>query len=211
HLLCDASKLDGCPRCRLPASRLCCDIHNSPEFRRLSVPKITRPNAPARSKVESKRMDDKDSDLYSALDTWRENKTVEVYGWAALNDSGPMLVMPASILTRILDCARAGLLESKEPEDLRRETRWDEADRYGEDVLAIVHRIRPPVVPEPIRIPTPPPLPASIPTFTLTGYQGNNQAITEAQTEGRKQRSCTRCGTPGHNGSSATKSFELTH
>ncbi|KIK72533.1 hypothetical protein PAXRUDRAFT_21879 [Paxillus rubicundulus Ve08.2h10] len=44
-----------------------------------------------------------DYELEEALHDWQEAKTTALFGWACLNDYGPSVVMPNSILKRIVD------------------------------------------------------------------------------------------------------------
>ena len=77
-----------------------------------------------------------DHALQDSLEDWRESKTAAVYGWACLNDHGPSLVMPLSILDRIVDCAHHHKLQSTQ--DLKREMGWTDAEKFGDEIIVLV-------------------------------------------------------------------------
>ncbi|KAJ3519119.1 hypothetical protein NMY22_g13345 [Coprinellus aureogranulatus] len=196
HRECDPSKADGCSRCRIPLSRLCCDIHNSPEFRRFAVPRVKNPKAPSKTTVLEREMDAIDRTLSDALNTWREEKTIEVYGWGHYNDFGGTLILPTDILRRIVDCAHASVLSSSS--DLERETKWVESQRYGADILEIVNRIRPRKQPTPP--PAPPPMPSTAPTFSIHQRAPNDPTHDmDAVDKPKRKYSCKKCDGSGHN------------
>jgi hypothetical protein len=86
-------------------------------------------------------------ELRDALEEWRELMTRRVYGDSTLNDYGPGVTMPDSVLDRIIDCAHQHKISTID--DLRKETKWSAADRFGSDVIAIVQRI----IPVPVLLP----------------------------------------------------------
>ncbi|KAF8240013.1 hypothetical protein L208DRAFT_1235131, partial [Tricholoma matsutake] len=77
--------------------------------------------------------------LWKALDDWREKTTIALYGHALLQDNGSSLTMPTDVLNCIVDCAHA--FKMKTWDDLRKETRWDGADRLGLDVISVVEHV----------------------------------------------------------------------
>ena len=81
--------------------------------------------------------------LRDALEDWREEATIAHYGHAQLRDMGPTLVMPNDVLAQIVDCAHH--FKIKTLDDLSRETRWDEAERYGQEVISLITEHRPAV------------------------------------------------------------------
>ncbi|KAG2111454.1 hypothetical protein DEU56DRAFT_749585, partial [Suillus clintonianus] len=72
------------------------------------------------------------------LDDWRKQKTISTYGGAHLNDLGPSLIMPNATLDRIIDCAHFYKLNSMH--DLKKETGWTDADKFGAEVVVLVQR-----------------------------------------------------------------------
>jgi len=73
--------------------------------------------------------------------------TRRVYGDSTLNDYGPGVTMPDSVLDCIIDCAHHHKISTID--DLHKETEWSAADRFGSDVIAIVQRI----IPVPVLLP----------------------------------------------------------
>lgn len=127
--------------------------------------------------------------LYDALEDWREEKTIQVYGWAHFQNLGPTLIMPTDVLTRIVDCAHYFKISSKA--DLARETKWDEVENWGTEVVELILKILP--------LPAPP-LPSPAPTtLRMLPIQGTG-TVSAPLTASRKLVTCSRCGNTGHNG-----------
>ncbi|KIK91052.1 hypothetical protein PAXRUDRAFT_13993 [Paxillus rubicundulus Ve08.2h10] len=76
-----------------------------------------------------------DYNLHEALQDWHENKTAAIFGWAALNDLGPSLLMTNVLLDRIIDCAHHHKIHTIQ--ELWKETSWTDSEKYGE-VLTII-------------------------------------------------------------------------
>ena len=83
---------------------VCCDIHHPSEFLAYDS-NIQKPAAHSRSRIQKYPKEKHNFMLQDALDDWHDEKTTAVYGWARLNDLGPALIMPNSILDRIVDYA----------------------------------------------------------------------------------------------------------
>ena len=98
-----------------------------------------------KSKVAKYESGPLDLSLYTALDSWRLKRTITAYGEGALRDFGPSMILPNTMLDRIVDCAHWNKIKSVD--DLRRETDWFHAGVYGPEVLDIIIRIRPAPVP----------------------------------------------------------------
>ncbi|KAG6822549.1 hypothetical protein H0H93_005337, partial [Arthromyces matolae] len=75
-------------------------------------------------------MTPQDYALLDALNDWRDTATIERYGIPHLKDYGSTLIMPESVLDRILICAQHSKIQSVE--ELVKETQWDEARLYGD-------------------------------------------------------------------------------
>ena len=165
----------GCPRCGEKKSSVCCDIEDPEIFDRFKIPPLKAERASGRSRVEALKMEVKtplDMKLTDVLENWREQTTKIHYGEAALLDFGPSLIMTVKILDRIVDCVHHNKISSVQ--DLARETRWDEINRYGAEVLALIQSIHPPL-------------------------NSTNQSSETTASTGRKAR-CSSCGQLGHTG-----------
>lgn len=92
-------------------------------------------------------MDARDYALWNDLNVWRQKTLVDL----GINDPffGPALILPDLILTRIIDLSHHSKLSDVSA--LRDLTDWCYADKYGENVLVLVHNHYPPptVVPAP--------------------------------------------------------------
>ncbi|KIM51721.1 hypothetical protein SCLCIDRAFT_12054 [Scleroderma citrinum Foug A] len=79
---------------------------------------------------------EQDRALGDALHDWQEDKTSALFGWAALNDFGPCLVMPNSILNCIINCAHYNKIKTLQ--DLKKETGWTKANKLGSEVITLI-------------------------------------------------------------------------
>ncbi|KAJ3495027.1 hypothetical protein NLJ89_g10694 [Agrocybe chaxingu] len=189
HLTCDETRPGGCARCSLPPPTICCDVHTPTAFVHFDVPRQKSSRLPARSTLDTKyTMTPADNDLYEALDAWRILKTETEFGYATLVDLGASLVMPSDTLERIMHCAHHCKIRTVA--DLKKETRWDEADNFGNEVVALILRIRPP--------PALPPPTTTVPRPLATVSLPNMDAPVPVVKERAKTR-CGACGTVGHN------------
>ena len=193
---------------------VCCDIHDSTTF------SLFKANVPHTSHTTqwtqrvSKYM--QDCVLGDVIHDWQEEKTSALYGWAALNDFGPCLVMPNSILKHVVDCAHHNKIKTLQ--DLKKETGWTEADRLGSKVIALIQRhILPcssPLVSTPLsrqvsqvsvlsslNLDSPSPLLRPTPVAS-TPIVGLGQFFTTSSDSGhvRCHNKCSVCGQEGHNG-----------
>lgn len=139
HLECDPSSPDGCSRCHIIPSSLCCDLCN-PELLNMFNAEVVKPPAPPpRSRVSTKAYEATSRDLAfrkEVLD-WRKAKVTERFGLGALLDFGPGAILSMEMLDRITRCARSSKIQSAA--DLKRETNpWIFADIYGEELFTIV-------------------------------------------------------------------------
>jgi ATP-dependent DNA helicase RecQ len=124
-------------------------------FRHLDVPVIKPTRLAPRSRLPKYEPTPNDIRLRNALEDWREGQTEETYGRAHLRDLGCSLIMGATVLGQIVDCAHHFKLNSQA--DLEKETQWAEAVEFGSKVMALVKEY----------CPTPPP-PAWSVTAPLT-------------------------------------------
>ena len=181
----------GCSRCLLPPPRLCCDIHTSSLATAFDVapPQTTR--LPVRSRIDKKyAMTPNDFKLHTALQDWRDEKTEKEFGRAHLLDLGGTLVMPNAVLDRIVDCAHHFKIDTKE--DLARETRWDESEAWGVEIVQL------------IRYHIPKPQPRSLTTLAPIQPASSDHDIASAPApvgrgKERAKQKCSACGLLGHN------------
>ncbi|KAG1883645.1 hypothetical protein F4604DRAFT_1575703, partial [Suillus subluteus] len=146
HVTCDPSNSDGCTHCAPLTSSVCCDIHNPDTLlhNNIALPsKITH-----RSRTVKYEMGPCKFELRDALEEWRELITKRVYGDLTLNDYGPAVTMPDSVLDRIIDCAHHHKISTTD--DLCKETKWSAVDCFGSDVIAIIQCITPVPVLQPV-------------------------------------------------------------
>jgi len=149
YLTCDELLPGGCKRCFLSPSRLCCDVCNPPAFAEFNIPPLKASRQPARSRIDTKYiMSTLDLQLREALEDWRSLKTEDVYGYSGLVDFGPTLVMPAEVVERVIHCSHYSKILNVA--ELKKETRWDDADKWGAEVIEIITRIYPATRPPPL-------------------------------------------------------------
>ena len=192
---------------------VCCNIHDPTVFSlfEADVPGTSRTTQ--RTRHVSKYTQDRA--LGDTIHDWREEKTSALYGWAALNDFGPCLVMPNPILECVVNCVHHNKIETLQ--DLKKETGWTEADQLGVEVIALIQRhILPcssPLVSTPLsrqvsqvsvlsslNLDSPLPLPRPTPV-TSTPIVGLGQFSTTSSDSGhvRRHNKCSACGQEGHN------------
>ncbi|KAF9234054.1 hypothetical protein BU15DRAFT_8658, partial [Melanogaster broomeanus] len=121
----------------------------------------------------------------------REDKTAASFGWAALNDHGPSLLMTNALLDRIIDCAHHHKIHTIQ--DLKKETSWTNSKKYGEEVVAIIRQHAAPL-PSPFNT-----VPLRSSTVLLTAAN-TPMPIGNCLPSVQKQRvTCGNCGQEGHN------------
>ncbi|KAG0704808.1 hypothetical protein DFH29DRAFT_801165, partial [Suillus ampliporus] len=134
-----------------------------------------------------------DFQLHDSLEEWRESTTRRIYGDSILNDYGPGMTMPDSVLDCIVDCAHHK--KNSTTNNLHKETKWSAINRFGSDIIAIIHRIIP--------------VPMLTPVLTMRHLKTNLPSIIAPQNNGtqsshsvtvvaRKQLRCGACGIEGH-------------
>ncbi|KIK12388.1 hypothetical protein PISMIDRAFT_120344 [Pisolithus microcarpus 441] len=155
-------------------------------------------NASERSGVECRRkvFDTCFDNAAAALLDWREDKTVAVYGWACLNDHGPV-IMTATTLNRVVDCAHHHKIQTRE--DLKRETAWMNSDQYGDEIVNLIKQHAAPatslLVSTPLRIRG----------MALGGDQTAGPSTSPHLTPpssnipSKRRSRCSACGQEGHN------------
>ncbi|KIK78749.1 hypothetical protein PAXRUDRAFT_163135 [Paxillus rubicundulus Ve08.2h10] len=138
HLLCNSNTAEGCARCCIPTPTVCCDLHNPQDFSSFSFMQSKPPAQLQCSRLPKYTCERSDYNLHKALQDWCEDKTAAIFGWAALNDLGPSLLMTNALLDRIIDCAHHHKIHTTQ--DLRKETSWTDSEKYGEEVVAIIRQ-----------------------------------------------------------------------
>ncbi|KAG1736671.1 P-loop containing nucleoside triphosphate hydrolase protein [Suillus paluster] len=187
HLDCNTEQASGCERCCLSQPTICCDIHHPDHFTQYTS-HIEKPTTmPQRCRITKYEKTTKDFTFQDALDEWREQKTVEVYGWYHLNDLGPTVVMPNAMLDRIVDCVHHHKIQNIL--DLKKETGWTDVENFGEEVITLIKKYMP--LPHPVLFTTTP--------LTRPGpVQPQPLAPVPAAVERRRNR-CSACSLEGHN------------
>ncbi|KAG1905441.1 uncharacterized protein F5891DRAFT_976372 [Suillus fuscotomentosus] len=104
-----------------------------------TIPKQQK--GPSRSQLAKFYMALLDSKLTDALDDWWEEATIKLYGHAHLHDLGPRLIMPNSILDRIVECTH--FFKIKSTADLAKETHWSGANKHGDEIITLIHQVHP--------------------------------------------------------------------
>jgi len=74
--------------------------------------------------------------LRDALEDWRETTTEKTYGTAHLIDLGLTLIMPTNVLNQVIECVQFSKILMID--DLIKETQWDEAETWANEVLQII-------------------------------------------------------------------------
>ena len=123
----------GIPRLLLSVLSLPPPFRNSP----IHDQKPAKASTTRASHVEaSYTMTPADLELRTALHVFRRQQTVAKLGSAHLKNLGPAVIMGDHVLKRILDCARAQKIQTVE--QLYRETKWNRAQEFGEEVLKLI-------------------------------------------------------------------------
>ncbi|KAI0669881.1 P-loop containing nucleoside triphosphate hydrolase protein [Trametes maxima] len=185
---------DGCARCRLLPSTICCSLcsPNHPIFAFLPAPstgsQTSRSGISRASNVVTKyTMTTQDHDFRVALHQFRRVKTLSAYGRAILNNMGPGMVLGDNELIRIANCARAHKIVSVE--DLFKETKWDLSWEHGDEVVALVKQYYPPA-PAPLATT---PLRAQVPAAPSETIDAPSEGLRVAVA-----RRCGACSQVGH-------------
>ncbi|KIN93626.1 hypothetical protein M404DRAFT_170778 [Pisolithus tinctorius Marx 270] len=202
HHECNSADTQGCTRCNIMEPAICCDVHNPTDFSSYETHIPKTPRATQCSRLPKYMKDKYDYKLESALLDWCDEKTSAVYGWACLNDDGPVIMSDAT-LDRIVDCAHHHKIQTCQ--DLRRETGWIDSDLYGNEVLALIKSHSAPCpsifVSTPLRQGMTTGVPASttspLPQFQLTAMSFSSSS--SLPTTRKRQNKCSACGQEGHN------------
>ncbi|KAG1779314.1 hypothetical protein EV702DRAFT_1195288 [Suillus placidus] len=201
HLICDTSDAEGCSHCGPIIPKVCCDIHHPLAFSSFDPIIVPQPpRLPIRSRLAKYTMGPQEFKLCEALEDWRDQKTVEIYGHPHLINLGPTVVMGDSVLDRIVDCAH--FQKIKITDNLHKETHWSVNDNLAREVIAIIHRIIP------ISLYTTAPLKQcpleALPLTVNAPNSGLAQHSAHIPSNGppagvKKVQKCSTCGQAGHN------------
>ncbi|KAK7050479.1 hypothetical protein R3P38DRAFT_2763725 [Favolaschia claudopus] len=174
----------GCPRCKVAASGVCCELCTPAKF--IDFARVDIPNSksqPKRSRIQDYSADDVDFALEAALHGFRKARTLELRGKAYLRGFGSSYVMPDDVLKRIVDCSHFFKIRTRD--ELSKETHWHRVLEDGEAVLALILQYRPTPPLPPIETPTP-----------LRSLDQNTSAQAIPSTP--SMRRCSKCRQIGH-------------
>ncbi|KAH7917502.1 P-loop containing nucleoside triphosphate hydrolase protein [Leucogyrophana mollusca] len=191
HEQCDINSPTGCSRCVINTPTICCELcspNHFKDFARVSIPKPT--TAPSRSKIKDYTAARSDMELRDALHDYRKTLCIQKFGPANFKNYGAGAVMSHAILQRIVDCAHACKIQSKE--DLARETKWGGANEYGDEVVKLIKahsnppRTTTPLVSTPLR------------ACAQASNQPALSVLRDVRTPAKRQ--CSKCGALDHIG-----------
>ncbi|KIK80902.1 hypothetical protein PAXRUDRAFT_157387, partial [Paxillus rubicundulus Ve08.2h10] len=199
HHMCEPSIPEGCSCCSPTTATTCCDIHHPDMFNIFDTVFTQPPKLQNHSRLSKFEMEPREYELDDALEDWRNQKTKNVYGECHLIDLGPGLVMPDSVLECIVACAHH--LKIRIVDDLHHETQWSGTDKFGDEVIVVIHCIIPVLLSTSALTTTP--LQCRLltcrdmvyDTIHLSGIN-NTQSTTTVIT---KKNKCGACGLEGHN------------
>ncbi|KIO12249.1 hypothetical protein M404DRAFT_20077 [Pisolithus tinctorius Marx 270] len=202
HHECNSADTQGCTRCNIMEPAICCDVHNPTDFSSYETHIPKTPCATQHSRLPKYTKDKYDYKLESALLDWCDEKTSAVYGWACLNDDGPVIMSDAT-LDRIVDCMHHHKIQTCQ--DLRRETGWIDSDLYSNEVLVLIKSHSAPCpsifISTPLRQGMTTGVSASttspLPQFQLTAMSFSSSSSLPMTR--KRQNKCSACGQEGHN------------
>lgn len=135
----------GCSRCVARLSPVCCILcsPDAPCFQRLAPRELEVDSNPANRASRLKKnmqLSDAGRDLRTALDNFRRQRMVDKHGESLLDTLGASMMMPNSVLERLVECAEAKKIASAS--NLEREVgkKWSKAHELGPAVVDIVLR-----------------------------------------------------------------------
>ena len=179
HLLCDDTLPLGCQRCGPLHSDSCCDLCTPQRFSELAPAPEKAPGRPRRARMpKSWKQDADDMSFLEMLEDWREQEVVSRWGTAAASTIGGCLILPDPIAERIVYCAHANKLRSKD--EFIRQVQWKEAGRYAEQILDMLTRH----------------LACRLRQEPMAAQASSGAKVTKT---GAAPRLCGNCRQPGHN------------
>lgn len=116
---------------------VCCDVCQPGAVTLLGVSEVTQPTTRRKRKANIKpyTMELRDNDLQRLLSDWRTQQ-LKAEGLEDDTIFGPAVILPNSLLKRIVDLAHHFKITSIET--LHEHTRWRYAYKYGDAVLNII-------------------------------------------------------------------------
>ncbi|KAH9020365.1 hypothetical protein EDB83DRAFT_2527937 [Lactarius deliciosus] len=206
---------EGCSRCVVKASRLCCDTCNPGSFilplPTISAPKQTR--APNKFKAGLYRSTDADLSLKSALEDWRDAQLGHI-GIPGDDMYGSQLIMTDDVLERFVDLAHFNQLVDLS--SIRAQVNWRYNDTWGMQILELVKKHvprtdsvdQPAAAPGPRRLTLQPTDTGNIPGPSTSrqppGVQSSAITLTpdasNPKPRTRKAYKCSACGSSAHIG-----------
>ncbi|KAJ6494591.1 P-loop containing nucleoside triphosphate hydrolase protein [Mycena vulgaris] len=116
HIECRPDIAGGCTRCKMNASKLCCELCSPADFTDLARVDIGKPpQKPSRSRVPAFQAEAADMALRNDLHTFRKDRTIEVLGRASFRNHGAGAIMSDEVLHRVVDCAHSGKIQTVGP------------------------------------------------------------------------------------------------
>ncbi|KIJ10665.1 hypothetical protein PAXINDRAFT_85694, partial [Paxillus involutus ATCC 200175] len=132
----------------------------------------------------------------AAAEDWREEKTKQMHRESHLTDLGPGLVMPDTVLDRIVACAHH--CKIKTTDDLCKEIHWSSTDHFGTEVVALdTCGCRECEFPTPLQS-RPVPSSNSAITGSTRAHQLQVDEVVSELNAGKKNK-CGACRLEGHN------------
>ncbi|KAE9409897.1 hypothetical protein BT96DRAFT_984237 [Gymnopus androsaceus JB14] len=185
-------------RCSKRISHVCCSVCNpeSDTFAMQDLPSLpTKKRGKNRIKLEPYDMEDADYDFRDDLNKWRHRVLVESFQDDVFY--GAELILPNGVRDRIVNLVHYGKLGSVQT--LVEQTKWNDAQNYGAEIMAIIMKHHPPPPPLPST-----PAPTSLFASTLLSTQApatltpllTASGAGFAQTS-QKAYSCGRCKAAG--------------
>ncbi|KAG1724774.1 hypothetical protein EDB19DRAFT_1644335, partial [Suillus lakei] len=186
----------GGSRCAPVTPDMCCDIHHLSAFPLFNTHIPQPPKLPNHSRLPNYAMGPKEYELCEALEDWREEKMAEKYGCSHLINIGPAIIMADSVLDRLVNCTHHEKIRTIE--DLHKETHCLSTDKFGSEVLAIIHCIIP--VKAIIRAAlTKAPLQCDPLSTTSNPPRTGNVTLPSTVSGVKKTNRCSTCQQEGHN------------
>ncbi|KAG1806002.1 uncharacterized protein BJ212DRAFT_1283124, partial [Suillus subaureus] len=207
HLNCDPEHIIGCSHCLVLQPMICCDIHHPNHFSTCSSPTDELSATSQHSCIPKYKQEASDLALLDALYDWHEEKTISIYGWAHLSDLSPSLVLPNSMLDHIIDCIHHHKIHSVL--ELKKETWWMDADRFGNEVVLLIQMLAPPGA-SPFAI-TPLSCTSSATNTNVPPSTPSTPSPCLATTSNapKPKNKCSTCSQKGHNGECLTVCIQI--
>jgi ATP-dependent DNA helicase RecQ len=194
HQECRPDLANGCPRCVVKKSTICCELCTPAAFQGFGQVTLDKKKPlPARSRVKEHNASASELRLRDALHQYRRDETTRMWGIAILKDMGPGIFMADDILHRIVECAHEHKIDSTA--SLSKETRWINATTHGTAIVALITLHCPKPVPKPLLASTP----LQSRQAPMTPFPLRNPPVSASPSVRMvKARNCSKCGSKEH-------------